>query len=141
MIRPQPAGNRSLPGRRGRPTGEGRERRPVQLLPHMLTRYQPVERPGADLPADQAQGRKADRRRHASDLAVTAFGQREPQPTGWNLGAIAHRGLARPEPIRRRNALDLGGQGAAILEFDTLAQLLHCTVGDHAIHLDDVGLG
>lgn len=107
----------------------------------MLARCQPIQGPGADLPANQAQGRETDHRRHASDLPVAALSQRQRQPTGRNLSAKANRRLPRPEPIRLRNALGLGRQGAAILEFDPLAQLLQCTVGDHAVHLDHVGFG
>ena len=103
-------------------------------------RRQAVERPRADSDAHQPQGRMTNGGRHAADLPVAAFRERDLQPRGRHVAPKTYGRLARPEPVRLVDSPRSGRRRDAVLELHTAAQESERRGVRYALDLGEIGL-
>lgn len=82
------------------------------LVP-MFTGLHRAQLPWPNADPDQAQGRVAQRGRHASDLAIAAFDNGQAQPRVTDGFALSNRGIALPY-ARRFDGLSFCRSGHAV---------------------------
>ena len=93
-----------------------------------------------DARAHQAQRRKADACRHAANLAILAFAQRELEPRGRYFRAVPNRRIARPKPGGLVDEPRAGRLRHEVAEIDASLQRRERRVGRHAFDLRPVRL-
>lgn len=104
-----------------------------------LAGLQVVQGDVPDLDANEAQGGEAYSRRHVAHLAVLALDERQPDPTGGNVGSIADGWHTLPKTVGRRGHLGLARLGAIALDNQSFLHLPQRFRRDLPVHLGKVG--
>src|SRR5262245_46283274 len=81
----------------------------------VLPRVHPIQRPFANAPSNQTQGRKADGGGHAAHLSITAFIDRQLEPARRNFLTKAYRRRAQPKPSGFADYFGLRAESRAVV--------------------------